>query len=89
MEEVEKKVLVGKVIHYYGKISVAVIKLTDTLKLGDEISIEGHTTNFRQKVESMQINKTPVQEAKAGDEIGLKVVEKTRPNDNVYKIVSE
>lgn len=87
--EAEEKILVGKVTHYFTKIGVAVIKLTDTLKIGDEISIEGHTTNFRQKVESMQINKVPVREAKAGDEIGLKVVERARPNDNVYKIVSK
>ncbi len=83
----EEKVLVGKAIHFYPKISVAVIELQDTLKIGDEISIEGHTTNVRQKVESMQIEHNPVEEAHAGDSIGLKVIDRVRENDNVYKII--
>lgn len=83
----EEKKLVGKVTHYYGKIGVAVVELEDELRVGDEISIEGKTTNFRQKVESMQIQHKNVEVAKAGDSIGLKVVEKVREGDKVYKIV--
>jgi len=82
----EKK-RVGKVLHYYSNIGVAVIELEDTLKIGDKISIEGHTTNFEQEVESMQINKQPIEEATAGQQIGLKVKDKARENDIVYKIV--
>ena len=84
----EEKKLVGKVTHYYGKIGVAVVELEDELKLGDEISIEGRTTNFRQKVESMQIEHKPIEVARAGDSIGLKVIEKVREGDKVYKIIS-
>ena len=84
----EDKKLVGKVTHYYGKIGVAVVELEDELKLGDEISIEGRTTNFRQKVESMQIEHKPIEVARAGDSIGLKVIEKVREGDKVYKIIS-
>lgn len=83
----EEKKLVGKVTHYYNKIGVAVVELEDELRLGDEISIEGKTTNFRQKVESMQIEHKPVEIAKAGDSIGLKVIEKVREGDRVYKLI--
>jgi putative protease len=82
-EETSKK-LVGKVTHYFTNIGVAVIELEDTLKVGDEISIEGATTNFQQKVESMQIEHENVQEAKAGDSIGLKVTDRVREGDSVY-----
>jgi putative protease len=84
--EVEKR-LVGKVTHYYTKIGVAVVDLTDTLRIGDRISIEGRTTNFQQVVESMEIEHKKVEEAKAGDSIGLRVVERAREGDLVYKIL--
>jgi putative protease len=85
---VEKK-LVGKVTHYFTKIGVAVVELSDTLKIGDKISIEGATTNFEQEVESMQIEHEPVEEAKKGDSIGLKVKDRVREGDSVYKIIEE
>ncbi|HDH91511.1 MAG TPA: translation elongation factor-like protein [Candidatus Aenigmarchaeota archaeon] len=69
-------------------MGVAVVELEDELKLGDEISIEGKTTNFKQKVESMQIEHKPIEIARAGDSIGLKVNEKVREGDKVYKIIS-
>ena len=84
----EEKKLVGKVTHYYTKIGVAVVELTDELSVGDEISIEGASTNFRQKVESMQIQHENIERAKAGDSIGLKVIDRVRENDKVYKIIS-
>jgi putative protease len=84
----EEKKQVGTVAHYYTKIGVAVIDLTDELKVGDLISIEGRTTNFRQKVESMEIQHKRIEQAKAGDSIGLKVVDRVREGDKVYKIIS-
>jgi len=89
MVEIEEKVYVGKVTHYYPKIGVAVIEIEESLKIGDEISIEGHTTNLRQKVESMEIEHKKIQEAKRGDVIGLKVIDRVRENDKVYKIVKK
>ena len=86
MADQEKK-LVGKVTHYYGKIGVAVVELSDELSVGDTISIEGKTTNFQQKVESMEIEHERVKTAKAGDAIGLKVREKVREGDSVYKLL--
>ncbi|MEM5853449.1 MAG: translation elongation factor-like protein [Candidatus Aenigmatarchaeota archaeon] len=86
MMEQEKK-LVGKVTHYYGKIGVAVVELEDELSVGDLISIEGKTTNFQQTVDSMEIEHEKVKTARAGDAIGLKVVDKVREGDFVYKIL--
>ncbi|MGD0819613.1 MAG: translation elongation factor-like protein [Desulfomonilia bacterium] len=82
----EKK-LIGKVTHFFSKISVAGIELSETLKVGDKISIEGATTNFEENIESMQIDNKVVPEAKAGDLIGIKVKDKTRVGDDVYLII--
>lgn len=85
MAEIE----VGKVSHYFGHISVAAIELTDKLSAGDTIRIVGHTTDFQEKVESMQVEHQNVTEAKAGDSIGIKVKEKVRVHDKVFKIVEQ
>ena len=87
MEEapVEKK-LVGKVAHYFTKIGVGVIELSDELKVGDRISIEGATTNIQQTVDSMEIEHEKVPSAGAGDSIGLKVAQRVREGDLVYKL---
>ena len=79
---------VGEVIHYYTNISVAVIDLSDTLKVGDNIVIKGATTEFTQLVKSMQIEHDQVDKAGKGDSIGLKVKDKVRKGDNVYKMES-
>jgi len=77
--------LVGTVIHYYTKLSVAIIELSDRLFLGDRISIEGYTTDLMQTVESMQIELKNVEKAAKGDSIGLKVEGRCRSGDKVYK----
>jgi len=78
---------VGEVSHYFTKIGVAVVELTAPLRVGDRIAVKGMTTNFEQTVESMQIEHEPVEEAKAGDSIGLKVADRVREGDIVYKLV--
>jgi len=78
---------IGKVAHYFTKIEVAVIDLTAPLSAGDRITIKGATTDFEQTVDSMQIEHENVKAAKAGDSIGLKVKERVRESDVVYKIV--
>jgi putative protease len=80
----EEKILIGKVTHYFGKISVAGIELSGSLKVGDTISIEGATSNFEEEITSMQIDNDVVPEANAGDLIGIKVKEKARVGDDVY-----
>lgn len=86
MEETSEEKLIGKVIHYFGKIGVAVIELTDTLKVGETIKIVGGESEFTQEVESMEIEHKKIKEAKAGDKIGLKVNQKVREGYKVYKI---
>jgi putative protease len=82
----EEGKLIGKVTHYFGKIGVAVIKLEDTLKVGDTIRIVGGQTDFTQTVESMEIEHQKVNEAKAGQTVGLKVAQKVREGYKVYKL---
>jgi translation elongation factor EF-1alpha len=65
---------------------VAVVELTDKLSVGDMISVEGPSTNFQQKIDSMQIEHKNVKTAKKGDSIGLKVIDRVRETDSVYKI---
>ena len=78
---------VGKISHYYTKLGVGVVELTGTLNAGDRIRIKGATTDFEQKVENMQIEHNKVEEAKAGQSIGLKVSGHVRQHDIVYKLV--
>ncbi len=77
---------VGKITHYFDKIGVAVVELTDSLKAGDKIRIKGNTTDFEQEIESMQIEHEEVEEAGKGQAIGLKVKDKVRNNDKVYVV---
>jgi len=82
--------LIGTVTHYFGKASVAAIKITEgELRVGDTIHIVGHTSDFTHNVESMQIDRAPIEVAKVGDEIGIKVSEHAREHDNVYRVVPE
>ncbi len=78
---------VGRVSHFFTKISVAVIELTATISVGDRIRIKGPTTNVEQTVDSMEIEHEKVQRAEAGQSIGMKVKDRVRETDVVYKIV--
>lgn len=84
MEEQE----IGVVDHFFGKISVGMIKLSGVLKVGDTIHIKGKQADFSQKVESMRIEFNNVTEAKEGDKIGIKVVQPIHTNDKVYKMIA-
>lgn len=78
---------VGIVDGYYAKIGVAAIRLTDgALQVGDQIRIQGHTTDFTQTVESMQVEKTPIQRAERGSEVALKVRERVRLHDQIFLV---
>jgi len=77
---------IGSVDHFFSNISVGMIKLTDTLKVGDKVRIKSKTVDFTQDISSMQIDRVPAQEAKAGDLISIKVEQKVRQNDAVYKV---
>ena len=77
---------IGKVSSYFSHVSVAAIKLSDKMKIGDKIHIKGHTTDFEEEITSMQIEKKEVTKAGKGDHIGIKVPEKVRPNDTIFLI---
>lgn len=77
--------LIGEITHFFNKINVAVLSLTDTIELGDVIHILGHTTDFQQTVRSMQVDHKPVKQGNAGDEVALRVDRRVRVGDEVYK----
>jgi putative protease len=78
---------IGKVTHYFGKIGVAAIEITQgKLTVGDTIHIKGHTSDFTQTVDSMQIEGDSVPEATVGQAVGIKVAEHAREHDTVYRV---
>ena len=79
---------IGKITHYYGHLSVGIIQLSDSLRVGDHIHIKGHSSDFTQDIESMQIEHANVPEAKIGDSIGVKVSSKIHPGDKVFKVIA-
>ena len=81
----ENIIEVGHITHFFSKISVAVLELTEPLALGDHILVKGPTTDFEQVVDSMQIEHKNIPRAEAGQSIGLKMVEHAREKDVVYK----
>lgn len=78
---------IGKVNHYFNKIGVAIIDVTKgSIRIGDVLHIKGSTTDFNQNVDSMQLDKQVFEEVKAGQSIGIKVDEKVRDGDVVFKV---
>jgi translation initiation factor IF-2 len=85
-----EKEKVGEVFHYFTKAGVAAINLNDSyLQVGDTVLIQGVTTNLTQKVESMQVENLPVQRAEMGQSVGIKVSEKVREKDFVYRVIQD
>jgi len=83
----EAEKLVGEVVHYYSKIGVAVVELSDSLKKGDSVRIVGGVdTDFTQKIKSIEVDHEKIEVAKKGDSVGLKVDQKVREGYKVYKI---
>lgn len=80
---------IGEVIHFYGKIEVAVLRLSNNLKIGDMIHFLGSHTDFQQEVTSMQIEHEPVAEGKTGEEIAIKVIERARKGDAIFLITDD
>lgn len=80
---------VGKVTHYYDRISVAVLDLTSELKVGETIHIHGKTTDFTQRVGSLEIEHQKIESAGPKAEVALKVLEPVREGDIIYKVTEE
>jgi selenocysteine-specific translation elongation factor len=78
--------IIGTVSDFFARPVVAAIELTAPLKVGDKIHIKGHSTDLELIVDSMQINNVDVKEASAGDSVGVKVSERVRKRDTVYKV---
>ena len=86
-EKMAEEKIIGKVTHYFNKINVAVIELTeDGLKKGEKIEIKGGDRDFEQEVDSMQVEHEEIEEAKKGDSVGMKVEEPVREGYIVYKL---
>lgn len=83
------EVEIGKVVHYYSHLGVAVLGLVEELKLGDKIHIFGHTTNFTQRVTSMEVEHHQVLWVKPGDNMAIKVLQPVHVHDVVYRVVEE
>lgn len=81
--------LVGTITHYFAKPSVGVVKLTGDIKVGDRVHIQGNTTDFEQEVSSMEVEHGKVESASAGDEVAIKVDERVRHHDKVFKIIPD
>ncbi|MDW7738821.1 MAG: EF-Tu/IF-2/RF-3 family GTPase [Bacillota bacterium] len=79
--------VIGQVTHFYSKIEVAIIELEGPLKVGDQIAIVGSTSDLEQPVKSMQVEHQNIEEANAGDLVGLKVKDKVRAGDTVFKLI--
>jgi translation elongation factor EF-1alpha len=82
MEELQE---VGRVSHFFTKINVAIIEVKETISVGDRIFIKGPTTDIEQTIDSMEIEHAKVQKAEAGQSIGMKVNDRVRENDIIYK----
>lgn len=86
VQKKQKENIVGKITHYFPHVRAAVIKLKAPLSVGDVVKIKGHTTDFKQNITSLQIDRVPVTSAKKGEEIGLLVDSRVRQHDTVYKV---
>jgi putative protease len=81
---------IGVVTHYFGKIEVAAIQITaGELRVGDTIRVKGHTADFTQRVDSMQVEHTTVELARPGDSVGLKVAGHAHEHDDVFKVTPD
>jgi len=80
---------IGQISHYFDHIHVAALTLTEPLRVGDTIHILGHSTDFQQKVTSLEIEHHAVEEARPGDDVGMKVIQKVHPHDKIFKLTDE
>jgi putative protease len=84
-----REIKVGSVEHYYSHLGVAAVKLDGGLKVGDSIHILGHTSDFTQNIDSIQIDHKNVDHAESGDSVGIKITQHGREHDAVYKVVKD
>ncbi len=84
----EKKI--GEVVKFFAKPSVAAVRITEgELQVGDSVKFSGHTTEFTDVIQSMEVDNKPVQKATVGQSIGMKVSDRVRPGDEVFKVTAD
>ena len=84
----EKKI--GEVVKFFAKPSVAAVHITEgDLQVGDTVKFSGHTTEFTEVIQSMEVDNKPVQKATVGQSIGMKVSDRVRPGDEVFKVTAD
>ncbi len=84
------EIKIGEVVKFFSKPSVAAVKITENeLNVGDKIKFSGHTTDFMDEVKSLEVDNKPVSKAVAGDFIGVKVSDRVRPGDEVFKVLPD
>lgn len=76
---------IGEVTHFYGNLDVAIVKFKKNVDVGTKIKFKGATTDFEEKIKSMQFDHKPIESAKKGQEVGIKVGEKVREGDEIYE----
>jgi putative protease len=84
-----KEVKIATVADYFANIGVVALNLTGEIEVGDTIHFKGHTTDFSQEIESMQIENEQVEKAGKGDSVGIKVKDRVREHDDVFKVVED
>lgn len=83
-KKIEKAQCIGDITHYFPKVKAAVVQLKNKIRIGDPVWIKGTTTDFRQTVGSLQINRKPIEKAGRGQEVGLEVLKEVRVKDKIY-----
>ena len=81
--------LIGAITHYFGKPEVGVVKLSAQIKVGDVLHFRGHTTDFQQEIKSMQVEHAAVESASAGTEVAMKLSERVRSGDQVFRVTPD
>lgn len=81
--------LIGNVTHYFSRVEVAVLSIEAPLSKGDWICIRGHTTDLRQQIDSMEVHHEQIEQAKPGDDVAIKVSDRVRVGDSVYRETGE
>lgn len=79
---------IGKITHYFDKIGVSVLELTDALSVGDAIKIDNHGDEFTMTVDSMQVEHEQIKEAKKGQSVGMKTTQPVKPGADVYRVTA-
>ena len=80
---------VGRVTHYFDHLAVAVLALTEGVRVGDTLNFLGHSTDFKQEVTSLQIEHKAVDVARPGEDVAMKVIQRVHPNDAIFKVEGE